>query len=105
MEILSEAEHCTAPGELSALLRRKGLYSSHISNWRQQQKAGQFSPGAKKRGPVAVVKDPRDARIAKLERQLERAELICDLQKKVAALCGWELATLPDETPNELKSK
>lgn len=96
LEVLALAEACTASGELSALMRSRGLYSSHLSTWRVQRDAGQLGPNAKKRGPIAKVVDPRDAKIAKLERLLRRSELVCEIQKKVATLCGWELATLDD---------
>jgi transposase len=105
LRVLAAADACTASGEISALLRREGLYSSHLANWRQQQKSGQLSGSPKKRGPVPHIKDPRDAKIAMLERKLRRAELVCDVQKKVAALCGWELATLDDAPLDEPASK
>ncbi len=105
LRILAAAEACTASGDISALLRREGLYSSHLANWRQQQKSGQLSGSPKKRGPVVRVKDTRDAKIAMLERRLRRAELLCDIQKKVAALCGWELATLDEATLAEPASQ
>ncbi len=105
LRILAAAEACMASGEISALLRREGLYSSHLANWRQQQKGGQLNGSPKKRGPVARIKVPRDAKITMLERKLRRAELLCDVQKKVAALCGWELATLDESTLDEPASK
>lgn len=105
VRILAEVDACATSGELSALLRREGMYSSLLASWREQRKHGQLSPGAKKRGPVAKPVDPRDAKIAALERKLRRAELICDVQKKVAALCGWELATLDDVPPDGPTSK
>ena len=105
LRILAAAEACTASGEISALLRREGLYSSHLANWRQQQQGGQLNGSPKKRGPVARITDPRDAKITMLERKLRRAELLCDVQKKVAALCGWELATLDESTLDEPASK
>ena len=105
IRILAEVDTCTNPGELSALLRREGMYSSLLASWRAQKKTGQLGAGAKKRGPVAKPVDPRDATIAMLERKLRRAEFVCDIQKKVAALCGWELAPLDDSTLDEPTSK
>jgi len=75
----------------------KGLYSSHLTTWRQARDRGELAQGAKarKRGPKAAPRDERDKRIAELERQnakltvrAERAEAIAEIQKKVAALLG-----------------
>jgi transposase len=86
-----------APGEVGALLRREGLHSSHLTTWRAARDRGELAAGAttKKRGPHATAPDPRDKRIADLERELtrqtkraERAETIAEIQKKVAALLG-----------------
>ena len=95
--IVKEADACKAAGEVGALLRREGLYSSHLTTWRAARDRGELAPGAtaKKRGPRATAPDPRDKRIAELERQVtrvtaraERAEAIAEIQKKVAALLG-----------------
>ena len=98
--ILQEAEACTQPGEVGALLRREGLYSSHLTTWRQQRRRGArqgLTPA--KRGRKA---DPQAAEIARLQRenerlkaQLARAELIIDVQKKLSQMLG-----LP-ETPSD----
>lgn len=91
--ILQEAEACTQSGERGALLRREGLYSSHLNTWRGQRDRGALQ-GLKpaKRGRQA---DPQAAEIARLIRenerlkaQLERAELIIDVQKKVSQMLG-----------------
>jgi transposase len=99
LRVLREADHCTRPGELSALLRREGLYSSHLSAWRVARRNGELAgltPRA--RGPKAKPVDPRDQKIAELERQtrklqarLERAEGLIELQKKVAAILSEPL--------------
>jgi transposase-like protein len=99
LRVLHEADRCTKPGELSALLRREGLYSSHLSAWREARKRGELAgltPRA--RGPKAKPVDPRDKKIAELERQtrrlqarLERAEGLIELQKKVAAILSEPL--------------
>lgn len=95
--IVKEAEACKGPGEIGALLRREGLYSSHLTTWRQARDRGELAPGAatKKRGPKAAPVDPRDKKIAEMERQIaklttraERAEAIAEIQKKLAALFG-----------------
>ncbi len=96
-KIVKEAESCKGPGEIGALLRREGLFSSHLTTWRQARDRGELAPGAvtKKRGPKAAPVDPRDKKIAELERQIakvttraERAEAIAEIQKKLAALFG-----------------
>ena len=91
--ILQEAEACTLPGEVGALLRREGLYSSHLAAWRGQRERGERQGlTAQKRGRKA---DPQAAEIVRLQRenerlkvQLERAELIIDVQKKVSQMLG-----------------
>ena len=90
--ILKEAELCTKVGQLGALLRREGLYYSNIAKWRRQAESG-LTP--KKRGPQRP--DPNIRRIADLEkenaklaRKLKQAELIIDVQKKVADLLKGE---------------
>ena len=91
-KILQEAASCRQPGELGALLRREGLYSSHLAAWRQAQRRGELA------GPARSPDTPLTARIAQLERQLavavkraDRAEAIVEVQKKVAALLGTPL--------------
>src|SRR5258706_2735755 len=91
LRVLREADRCTKPGELSALLRREGLYSSHLSTWRAARQRGELAgltPRA--RGPKAKPVDPRDKKIAELEREtrrlqarLERAEGLIAVQKKL----------------------
>ena len=90
LRILKEAESCTELGQIGALLRREGLYSSSLTSWRRQVDQGLVP---KKRGPVAQKADPHIRRIAELEREneklthkLKQAELIIDVQKKVAEL-------------------
>ena len=90
LQIVKEAEACTGPGDIGALLRHEGLYSSHLTTWRQARDRGELAPGAKarKRGPTTTAPDPRDKRIAELERQnaklttrAERAEAIAEIRK------------------------
>src|SRR4051794_9321781 len=74
-DILKQADACTLPGELGALLRREGLYSSSLSSWRKARARGELDALApKKRGPPAKQPDPRDREIAELKRALARAE-------------------------------
>src|SRR5690606_39267930 len=99
--ILRLADSCTKPGELGALLRREGLYSSHLSTWRRQRDQGLVpQKRGRKKDPDTEVRR-ENARLerenARLAEKLRHAELIIDVQKKVAALLGNPLpATLPN---------
>ncbi len=91
--ILREAEACTRPGEIGALLRREGLYSSILSEWRKQRDAGSLQALSRPRGRKRD--DPRDAQIAGLRRRAERAEAelskarrVIEVQGNVSALLG-----------------
>ena len=94
--ILKEADACTAPGAIGALLRREGLYSSLLVEWRRARGRGELAAlTPKKRGRKPTPVDPRDRKLAELERQLtqmtgraERAEVLVDAQKNLAALLG-----------------
>ena len=94
LRILEEADHCTERGQIGELLRREGLYSSHLSKWRQQRVRGQLQGlSPKKRG--RTVQDPSAAELARLRREnerlrakLEQAEIIIEVQKKLAGLLG-----------------
>lgn len=101
-KILREAERCKSPGQVGALLRREGLYSSLLSEWRRQR--DQVAKAALKgirRGPKPRVVDPRVHQLerenARLERRLAQAEAIIDIQKKVSALLGIPLAKIDFE--------
>jgi len=102
--ILKEADACKKPGEVGALLRREGLYSSHLVNWRRQRDQGELLAGrARKRGPTPKPIDPRvkqlESENRRLQRKLARAETIITLQKKVAEILGIPLKPLDiDET-------
>jgi hypothetical protein len=98
VQVLTEAGRCTKPGELGALLRREGLYSSHLAAWRAAQRRGELAGPARRRGPSRRPPDLIGPRLAALTRQLaavtkraERAEAIVEVQKKVAALLGEPL--------------
>src|SRR5664279_6044484 len=95
LSIIEQADSAHAAGAVGLLLRREGLYSSHLATWRQQRKQGEFDAlTAKKRGPKLVVsplvKENRalQAANARLTKKLKNAELIIEVQKKVAALLG-----------------
>jgi len=103
-KILAEADACTEPGQLGELLRREGLYSSHLSSWRKQRDAGVLAGLApRRRGRKAKPKNPLGDENQRLRRenqrlkeQLRRAELIIDVQKKVS-----EMLNIPLTTPND----
>ena len=93
LRIVEEADACTEPGQIGALLRREGLYASHLSNWRRLRQEGQLQALSKKRGRKA--QDSSVAELAKLRREnerlrarLEQAEMIIDVQKKLSQILG-----------------
>jgi len=99
LEILERADQCK-PGEIGALLRREGLYSSHLSIWRRQREAGTLEALApRKRGRKAKGETAERRRVAALEHENERlrerlaqAETIIEVQKKVSTLLGITLS-------------
>ena len=92
LEMLRRADACTRHGELGALLRTEGLYSSHLITWRQQRAAG-LTP--KRRGRKATTVDPRVKKLEqenrRLTSRLRQAETIIAFQKKVSELLGIPL--------------
>ena len=97
-KILREADASKTPGAVGVLLRREGLYSSHLTTWRAARERGELAGVPKKRGPIPQAPDPRDKKIAEQARELarwkhraERAEALVDVQKKLAALLGTPL--------------
>ena len=105
LRILNQADACTHPGQIGALLRREGLYSSHLVKWRRLRAAGQLQALAPQpRGPKPAPPDPVAEELARLrsentrlQARLAQAELVIDVQKKVAQLLGANLPTPPDE--------
>ena len=94
LKIVREADACSKTGELGALLRREGLYSSNLVTWRRARDRGELV-NAPKRGRKPKAADPSAKRVAELERQnakllarAEHAEALVALQKKVASLLG-----------------
>ena len=93
LRILREVEACRGSGEMGALLRREGIYSSYLTTWRKQRELGELDGlSPHKRGPKP---NPEAIELAKLRREHERlqermrrAELIIDVQKKVARMLG-----------------
>lgn len=105
LHILAEAEACTGRGEIGALLRREGLYSSHLDKWRKQRNRGVLQALApQKRGPKI---DPQAEEIARLrgenerlQARLQQAETIIEVQKKLSALLGLLPTTMiSDDRP------
>ncbi|PYN91954.1 MAG: transposase [Candidatus Rokuibacteriota bacterium] len=97
-KVVREADACKAPGAVGALLRREGLYSSHLAVWRAARERGELAGAPKKRGPAPRAMDPRDKTITEQAREIarwkhraERAEALVELQKNVAALLGTPL--------------
>lgn len=93
LRILREADACTQPGEIGALLRREGLYSSILSEWRKQREAGSLQALSRPRGRPKP--NPLEVENAKLRRRAERAEgelakarLVIEVQGNVSALLG-----------------
>lgn len=99
LQILRTADACAGAGEVGTVLRRAGLYSSHLTTWRRQRDAGSLAALApKKRGRPAAPSSPLARRIAELERdnaalthRLHQAETIIDVQKKLCTLLGIPL--------------
>ena len=104
LRILKQADACKKAGELGALLRREGLYSSLLTNWRRQREQGALRDlRGRRRGPKPRPVDPRvkqlESENRRLQRKLQRAETIITLQKKVAEILGIPLKPLDiDET-------
>ncbi len=97
--IVREADACTEPGEIGALLRREGLYSSLLAAWRRARDRGAFDalkpkkrgPQSKERNPLTEANDRLRRENAQLRGKLMQAELIIDVQKKVSRLLGTPL--------------
>jgi len=103
LRILKEADNCTEPGQVGALLRREGLYSSHLTTWRRQRAKGQFEGlSPKKRGRKSPEQNTLAKELAALQREneqlkvcLEQAEMIIDVQKKLSHLLGLAAEQTP----------
>ncbi len=103
VKTLAEADACTEMGQLGELLRREGLYSSHLSNWRRQRDEGVLAGlTPKRRGRKAKTKNPAAdenellrRENGRLKEKLRQAELIIDVQKKVS-----EMLSIPLKSPD-----
>jgi len=105
LRILREVDACQGHGEIGALLRREGVYSSNLTNWRRQRERGELDGlSPRKRGPKP---DPRAVELARLKRENERlrerlrqAEVIIEVQKKVAQMLGAAVEETDQDEPN-----
>jgi transposase len=94
--ILEEADNCTEPGQIGALLRREGLYSSHLSTWRQQRERGALEAlnprkrGRKRKDELERKVAQQQREIERLQTRLEQAKTIIEVQKKLSRLLGLE---------------
>ncbi len=99
LNILRQADTCSQSGDISALLRREGLYASHLSTWRRQRNAGSLQAlkpktrGRKpaQKNPLAAENARQQREIKRLELRLKKAEIIIDVQKKVSEILGITL--------------
>ena len=99
LRILREADASTRRGEIGALLRREGLYSSNLTAWRKQREKRELEGlGQKRRGPLPKENNPLADKVKALERETarlraraERAEGLVELRKKVSEILGIEL--------------
>jgi transposase-like protein len=104
--IVEEADRASDPGAIGALLRREGLYSSHLVEWRRLREAGALGALSKKRGrkptrnPLAEENGKLKAELVRVQKKLQQAELIIDVQKKVSALLGIALPAAAREEGN-----
>ena len=101
--ILQEADQCRQPGQVGMLLRREGLYSSHLSCWRQQRELGELGslrPGKAAADPALKVVARLEREVTRLQGRLEQPEKIIAVQKKLCDLLG-----LPCENPLRAESK
>jgi transposase-like protein len=105
LRIVEEANAATAPGAVVALLRREGLYSSHLVEWRRLYRLGALQNLAHPRGrpplnPLTAENERLRRRVARLEARLGQAERIIEIQGKVSELLGIPLAQSSDDEPS-----
>jgi transposase len=107
LRVVEEADNCNEPGEIGALLRREGLYSSHLSKWRRQRAEGQLQALVeRKRGRKAQEQAGKEVEELRRENErlrvrLQQAELIIEVQKKVSQLLGLSTLSKQGNTENE----
>ena len=98
LAIVEQAARCETPGEIGELLRREGLYSSHLSGWRKAAREGSLRELARKRGPKPSGGKREEKKVRKLEREnvrlreeLRKAHIVIEVQGKVSGLLGLSL--------------
>lgn len=108
--VLREADTAKASGDVGGigeLLRREGLYSSHLVEWRKQRESGELAgltpakrgrKPSKRRDPLALENERLKRQVARLEDELRKSSIVIDVQKKVAMLLGVPIETPPEET-------
>jgi len=108
LRILSEVDAAIGPGEVAALLRREGMYSSTLADFRKQRARGKLSAPTTQNAHSSVRSDNQVRQVAKLEREnrrlrrdLSRANLVIDVQKKVSELLGITLSDATDDQDNQ----
>jgi transposase len=108
LEILEKADVCTKPGQIGELLRREGLYTSHLTYWRKQRKDGALAELGKSRGRKPA--DRRDQEMAELRRRLERSEAelakarkVIEIQGNLSALLEQMLSTEGASEPGSIE--
>lgn len=104
LRLLREVERAKAPGDIGAILRREGLYSSHLVTWRRERdRVAKAGLAARKRGPKATPKDPRvtqlEHEIARLRRRNQQVETLLEIQKKASELLGIPLNAPDSDEP------
>ena len=102
LRLLREVARAREPGEIGAILRREGLYSSQLTQWRRDRdRVAKAGLAARRRGPEPKVKDPRVKQLerenAKLRRRNQRLETLVAIQKKASEILGIPLSPLDDD--------
>jgi transposase-like protein len=107
LSVLEEADRCASPGAIGALLRREGLYSSHLTMWRREREAGALAALGRRRGRKAKLSPEQrrilalEAKTVRLERELEQARTIIGVQKKLCTLLGLPTAESTEDCGSE----
>jgi len=102
--ILEEVDQ--SPGQTGAILRREGLYSSHLTSWRKQRRVGTLKALGKKRGPksksaVELENERLRKELARVQRELKKAQILIDAQKKLAEILGVDLPKIVENGDDE----
>ena len=107
LAVLEEADRLSEPGAIGALLRREGLYSSHLSVWRRERDSGALEALSRRRGRKAKLSSEQkrvaalEARCARLQREVDQAYTIIEVQKKLCTLLGLPTAASEENTGSD----